>query len=141
MRRRPKEAGMPAKPSDFVWGPPHRGVELGLWASANVVQIPAFVELRAAARNSSAQPIRLGPNFGLVTQRGDNPPNEDFSGPRSTAPIDLAPGEFRVLLGWRLGGDAGLLAGRYACWAVYRPDAETEIRSGPLYVEVRDAHP
>jgi hypothetical protein len=120
---------------DFHWGNAEGPVKLGIRTAQAAVGPGENLEIRAAVQNVSNQRIELWHDFGLAVKHGEDV-NENFSGPRSSAPIFLEPGEFKEILGWSLSREIGLKDGINECWVIYRTAGE-ELQSAVVKIEVR----
>ena len=125
---------------DYEWGDPVGGLRIGLWASAAAIRVGGEVHLRAAARNTSGRRISPAGGFGLIVE-GRGLPVEDWSGPASTTPIVLEPGDFREVAAWRLTTQINQLPGTYRIRATHGWQQEQGARSSEVAIEVRADDP
>jgi hypothetical protein len=119
----------------YSWGKPAGGLKFGLRTSSATIRVADATDLYGAVRNISGDTLSLNGNYTLVVHIGAEL-LEDRSGPRSSTPLLLAPGEMREFVSWRLSTQINQVAGKYICELVYYTSSAYPVRSGEVEIEV-----
>jgi hypothetical protein len=128
--------GTMAEPS-YRWGGDPQGLQIGVQIAPAQVRPGDVVDVKAAVHNGSPAPLTVESQFSLIVQRGDLL-DEHTGGPRSSEPLEVAPGAILQVVAWQLDGEQlGTLPGPRVLWVAYRPSTTAELRSGQARLEVR----
>jgi hypothetical protein len=123
--------------SSYRWGGDPHGLQVGVQVAPAQVPPGGVVDVKAAVHNGSAAPLTVESRFSVIVQRGDLL-DEHTGGPRSSEPIEVAPGAILQVVAWQLDGEQlGTLPGPRVLWVAYRPTAAAEVRSGQARLEVQ----
>ena len=120
----------------YRWGGDPKGLQVGVRIVPTQVRPGDSIDVRVAVHNGSPDAVTVESRFALFVQRGDTL-DEHVGGPRSSEPFAVPAGAVLEIVAYQLDGEQlGATAGQRALWAVYRPSAGPELRSGHARLEV-----